>query len=172
RLLQLQNNEAGPLHLLLKHRWLLPGLLPSHFGRRIELNELASAEPHGFEPSEFLFYQRIGNPLRAKLFIQIGANPEAVDFLDLFSRRPEARPIEEVNDLLLLVERHRHEFTLHVNSRRLLRKRDFESSQSSSFPHARSGNPGETRTGPPIKTSLNGTALASAHRPIFCFSVR
>src|SRR5439155_7759139 len=108
RLLQLQNNEARPLHLLLKHRWLLPGLLPSHFGRRIELNELASAEPHGFELSEFLFYQRIGNPLRAKLFIQIGASPEAVDFLDLFSGGPEARAVEKMDDLLLLGEGRGH----------------------------------------------------------------
>src|SRR3989338_9165708 len=36
--------------------------------------------------------------------------------------------------------------------RSLLRNGDSKSSQGPSFPHAFSGNPGETRTGPPIKT--------------------
>jgi len=36
--------------------------------------------------------------------------------------------------------------------RSLLRKTGFDLSQGPSFPHACSGNPGETLTGPPIKT--------------------
>ena len=47
--------------------------------------------------------------------------------------------------------------------RSLLRKGAYQVSQSPSFPHVFSGNPGETRTGPPIRT-FGGDEFASDHR--------
>src|SRR3990170_3534754 len=49
--------------------------------------------------------------------------------------------------------------------RSLLRNGHFECSQGPSFPHAFSGNPGETRTGPPIKT-FGGDAFGENYHKV------
>ena len=88
RLLQLEDNEPRRLHFA-GHGAALFG----DFRRRIEIEEFAGIEPHGFQPGGFLFYGAVRDFIGIKLFVEIGTQSESVDILNRFPRRSKTRAI-------------------------------------------------------------------------------
>ena len=59
-LLQFQDHHPRSFHVGHRHAALLHRLLALHLRRRIELDQLAAIEPHGFEAGDFFFRQSVG----------------------------------------------------------------------------------------------------------------
>jgi hypothetical protein len=78
------------------------------FRRRVKLKQFSTGEPHGFQCRDLFFGNGVGNFFRLELLVEIGADAEPVDSLNVFRRRSKTGATQKMKDLLLWSERRAH----------------------------------------------------------------